>query len=155
MSGGIRRIQLERVAPKPSAPNTNTETRYRVMFEGNEIGVWRDPECSAARFLVDYGLASRDDILRAYRGSSPCMSGLIGWFADRRVKEDGKDGTPRFVKWTPNPFAELPRMAQKPASDVPAGIGIANHAAEAPWPPQYAPAGIFQINAPQQVWTPR
>jgi hypothetical protein len=43
-----RKIQLERVAPKPSAPNTNTETRCRVLFEGREIGVWRDPERAQA-----------------------------------------------------------------------------------------------------------
>jgi hypothetical protein len=112
-----RTIQLERVRPLPSAPNTNTETRYRATFEGQAIGVWRDPECSAARWLVDNGLASREDVLRTYRGDKPCMSGSVGWFADRRVKEDGRDGTPRFLKWTPNPFAALPRTGQKPLSD--------------------------------------
>jgi hypothetical protein len=45
---------------------SNTETRYRVLFAGNEIGVWRDPECSAAWWLVDNRLASRDDVLRTY-----------------------------------------------------------------------------------------
>ena len=47
---------------------SNTETRYRVLFAGNEIGVWRDPECSAAWWLVDNRLASRDDVLQTYSG---------------------------------------------------------------------------------------
>jgi hypothetical protein len=117
-----RKIQLERVRPSPcSNPNSNTETRYRVLFEGAEIGVWKDPECSAARYLVDNSLAARDDVLKTYRGDTPSMSGSIGWFADRRVVEDGRDGTPRFVKWRPNPFAASRRSGQKPASDESAG----------------------------------
>ena len=47
---------------------SNTETRYRVLFAGNEIGAWRDPECSAAWWLVDNRLASRDDVLQTYSG---------------------------------------------------------------------------------------
>ena len=114
----------------PSGPRTNTETRYRVLFEGREIGLWRDPECSAARFLVDNGLAARADILRTYRGDRPCMRDRVGWFADRRVDEGdgrGKDGTPRFAKWRPNPFAALRGGGLKPASDGPP----ATHTAEA------------------------
>jgi hypothetical protein len=69
------KVQLERVRPSPcSNLNSNTETRYRVLFEGEEIGVWRDPECSAARWLVDNGRASRDDVLKTYRGDSPCLT---------------------------------------------------------------------------------
>ena len=123
-----RRIQLERVRAGPSGPHTNTETRYRVLFDGNEIGIWRDPECSAARYLVDHGLAARDDILRTYRGDRPCMRDRVGWFADRRVDEGdgrGKDGTPRFAKWRPNPFAALRGGGLKPASDDLAGTGVA------------------------------
>ena len=122
-----RKIQLERVRPQPcSNPKSNTETRYRVLFEGMEIGVWRDPECSAARYLVDNGLAARGDTLRTYRGDERCMSGSVGWFADRRVDEgDGKDGTPRFAKWRPNPFAALRGVSQKPALDEVAAPEVA------------------------------
>lgn len=36
-------IQIERVPPQPCHnPKSNTETRYRILFEGREIGVWRD-----------------------------------------------------------------------------------------------------------------
>jgi hypothetical protein len=113
-----RKIQLELVRPKPSAPDTNTETRYRVLFEGEAIGVWRDPECSAARWLIDYGRATRDDTLRTYRGDTPCLVGSVGWFADHRVRENdtNNSGTPHFVKWQPNPFAVIARSGQKPAS---------------------------------------
>jgi hypothetical protein len=114
-------IQIERVKPLPCGnPKSNTEARYRVVFQGAEIGVWRDPECSAARYLLDHGLAARLDVLRIYRGSTLCMSGGVGWFADRRVDESDtgrKDGTPRFGKWRPHPFAVLRGAGQKPASD--------------------------------------
>jgi hypothetical protein len=93
---------------------SNTEARYRVVFQDAEIGVWRDPECSAARYLVDHGLATRLDVLRVYRGSTLGMSGSIGWLADRRVDESD---TPRFIKWRPHPFAVLRGAGQKPASD--------------------------------------
>jgi hypothetical protein len=118
--------QLERAPSRPcSNPNLNAETRYRVLHEGGEIGVWRGPECSPARFLVDKGLDSRDDVLRTYRGDIPCMSGSVGWFADRGVdKSDGrgKDGPARFVRWRPNPFALSRRFGQKSPSDDEAGV---------------------------------
>jgi hypothetical protein len=31
---------------------SNTETRYRVLFAGNEIGVWRDPEPPSSPSLL-------------------------------------------------------------------------------------------------------
>jgi hypothetical protein len=62
----------------------------------------------------------------------PRLRGSVGWLADHRVKEDGRDGTPRFAKWTPNPFAASPRVEQKPASEAPAGRWAS-----------YAPEGIF------------
>jgi hypothetical protein len=119
-----RRIQLERVRRQPCFnPESNTETRYRVFFEREDIGVWRDPECAAARYLIDNGLASREDVLRAYRGDTPCLTGSVGWFADRRVTEDDKhgSGTPRFVRWRPNPFKTRRGVEEKPASDGRAG----------------------------------
>jgi hypothetical protein len=100
------RIQLERAA-----------LRYRVLLDGVEIGMWKDPECSAARWLIDNGRASRDDTLRVYQGAAPCMAGRVGWFADRRAIEDDRDGTPRFKLWRPNPFAASGRIGQKTASD--------------------------------------
>ena len=86
---------------RPSPPNTNTNQMYRVYHNGEEIGVWRDPECSAARKLVEMGY-SRSDVLCSFRDSTPSMRGRLGWFADRRAQEDDR-GPPRFVKWTPMP----------------------------------------------------
>jgi hypothetical protein len=45
---------------------SNTETRYRVLFEGKRDRRLAGPECSAAWWLVDNRLASRDDVLRTY-----------------------------------------------------------------------------------------
>lgn len=96
------RIQIERVRPKPARPTGNSETRYRVLYKGREIGVWRVPSCSAARWLLDHGEAIREDTLRIYRGEQPSMTGGVGWFADRTVTEsDTQGGTPRFVRWKP------------------------------------------------------
>lgn len=120
----ILRVQLERVPPRPcSNPTSNTETRYRVLFDVAEIGVWRDPECSAARWLIDNGKAERGDVLHTYRGDTPCMRGSVGWFADRRVVED--DSGPRFVKWRPNPFALLRGDSEKTATDDEAATPVA------------------------------
>jgi hypothetical protein len=52
----------------PRRPTGNSETRYRVRYSDRELGVWRDPEHSAARFLVDNGLAGRGDTVRFFRG---------------------------------------------------------------------------------------
>jgi hypothetical protein len=78
----------------------STPRRYRVFFEGAEIGVWIDPECTAARWLADNDRASRSDMLEIYRGDRLSMSGKLAWFADHRVKDDARDG-PSFVKWRP------------------------------------------------------
>jgi hypothetical protein len=89
---------------KPAPKTGNTEQQYR-FFEGEEIGSWRVPGCSAARWLLDHGKGRRSDTLRTRRlidgKEIPSMRGSIGWFADRTISET--DGTPRFVKWTPMP----------------------------------------------------
>ena len=101
------RIQIERVPPN----------RYRVLFMGREIGVWRDPECSAARFLVAHGLAARRDTLRTFLGNAPSMIGSVDWFANHAVRENDRQPL-RFIAWKPFP-ASLYR--QGTPSDDPAG----------------------------------
>jgi hypothetical protein len=103
-----RMIRITRLPPN----------RYRVFFEGTEIGIWKDPECSAARWLLNKGRADRGDVLRVYRGETPFMKGSVGWFADRRVSETEKT-SPTFVKWTPFPDA---RRQPGTASDT-SGVG--------------------------------
>ena len=99
-------------------PNSNTWERWRASFEGLELGVWKDPEHAVARFLIDQGLATRDDVLVTYRGDKACLRGGMGWFADRRTEEsDKRGGTPRTVKWTPNPFSFLPRLRENTPSE--------------------------------------
>jgi hypothetical protein len=120
------RIQIERARYdeqhliKPcSNPNSNTEARYIVSFQGKEIGRWRDPECSAARYLVDNGLASREDTLQIYHGDDPQFRGQVGWLAKRMVREDDTT-SPTFVKW--KPFPDARRRAQTPKK--PRGGGV-------------------------------
>jgi hypothetical protein len=102
-----RKLWLERGRPSPcSNPGSNTETRYHVMFEGAEIGRWRDPECSAARWLVDNRRAARDDVLQTYRRryALPERRGrLVRRPASRRK------GRPRQGR-----HAEIHQMASKP-----------------------------------------
>lgn len=112
------RIELEKVRPEASGPKSNSETRYRVRFEGREIGIWRDPEHSAARWLVDQGLAKREDRLRVVHDGVPASRGSMAWFADHRIEENDRQGL-RVVKWRPNPFATGGRTPEKTASDGP------------------------------------
>jgi hypothetical protein len=74
--------------------------RYRALYAGRELGVWRDPEHCAARALLDLGLASRDDWMRTFHGSAPAMRGSIAWWADTSVSEPDR-GRLRIVKWHP------------------------------------------------------
>ena len=85
----------------PSPRTGNNEQQYSVFFEGEEIGVWRVPECSAARWLLDHGKAERADTLRTDRG----LYGRVGWFADHTVNEKG---TPHHVRWVPMPEGGKP-----------------------------------------------
>lgn len=78
-----------------------TPNRYRVLLEGREIGIWKDPECSAARHLLEHGLAAPDDMLATNR----VLRGSVGWFAQHRVDESG---TPRFARWKPFPVVSGP-----------------------------------------------
>lgn len=96
------RIRIERKLPIPAAPRTgNNEQQYRVFFEDEEIGTWRVPECSAARWLLEHGKAERADTLRTFH-NGPAMRGSVGWFADHTVSETDKHGL-RIVKWVPMP----------------------------------------------------
>jgi hypothetical protein len=107
-----RVIQIELV-PRPEVGQPWRSRKYRVLFEGKEIGVWKDPECSAARYLLEKKLAAKSDALRSYRGDTPRLSGGIGWLAGHTVREDELT-SPTFVKWRPFPVA---RSAPGTASD--------------------------------------
>jgi hypothetical protein len=95
----------------------SSESRQRVFLHGAEIGVWKDPEPSAARWLIDNGKADRADTLQFYRGDDPALRGQAGWLADRKVREDDTQ-SPIFAKWKPFPATPLP--ARTPKSDPPA-----------------------------------
>lgn len=92
----------------PSPRTGNNEQQYRVFSEGEEIGSWRVPECSAARWLLEHDRATRSDTLRTRRlidgKETPSMRGSVGWFADRTVIEDD-NGPPRWGKYTPFPVS--------------------------------------------------
>lgn len=102
---------------KPGPPNGNSEQQYRVFFEGAEIGSWRYPEHSAARWLLAEGKAARGDTLRTRRlidgEETPSMRGSVGWFADHTVQESDKaSGAPRFVKYVPMPEGAIAAKVQ-------------------------------------------
>jgi hypothetical protein len=110
--------------PAPSSQDANTELRFRVWFEGEEIGIWRDPGHSAARWLVDRGKAKREDALRIVHNGAPALRGSVAWFADHQVRDDDKTGL-RVVKWMPSPFATQPRPGEGAASDGPGATQVA------------------------------
>ena len=101
----IHDMQIERVPPG----------RYRVTLQnGERVGPWRDPECSAARNALPvnrartcagapHGMAVESDTMRTWRGTVRSMVGSVGWFAKRSVTESDNDGTPRFRKYKPIP----------------------------------------------------
>jgi hypothetical protein len=68
--------------------------------------------CAEARKLLADG-ANFDDTLAAYRGEMRCLTGKVGWFAARTIKETGKRGL-RYVRWMP--FPDTRRRAQTPKS---------------------------------------
>jgi hypothetical protein len=104
----------------PSPRTGNNEQQYRVYFEREEIGSWRYPEHSAARWLIEHGKAERTDLLRTRRlidgAEIPSMRGSVGWFADTTVIEDD-NGPPRWAKYTPFPTARF--STGTPSDDEP------------------------------------
>jgi hypothetical protein len=64
-----------------------------------------------ARKLIAEGKADRSDRLMMLRDSKPILSGGVGWFADRTIREDAKVG-PVYVKW--RPFPDARRHARTP-----------------------------------------
>jgi hypothetical protein len=104
----VHRVQIEMTNPRPSRPGSNSETRYRVTYNDCELGTWRVPECSAARQLLSEGIAHINDTLETFSGDKRRMTGRVGWFAVRTVREDAGTGTPRFVKWIPRPESSFP-----------------------------------------------
>jgi len=102
----IRGLDGEHPNPRPAPPDGNSWQLYRVFYEGELLGVWRDPEHSAARELIAKGLATRDNTLQTYRGDVHSMSGKISWFADTKATEDDDHG-PRTVKWVPFPGIQV------------------------------------------------
>ena len=106
------------VRPHVSAsPTGNSETRYRVRLGERDLGVWRDPEHSAARFLLDNGLASRGDTIRTVRkGGEVGLVANVGWLADHVTMEDDRRGL-HLTKW--RPFPAIPVLAGRPFEDEP------------------------------------
>ena len=85
----------------PSTGNVTGHGRYLVSFRGKLIGTFRTPACEAARYLLDHGLATREDRLVMCReGGVPALSSSVGWFADRTVEENDKV-SPRWAKHRP------------------------------------------------------
>lgn len=90
--------------------------------------------CSLARKLIAEGKADRTDRLIMLHDGRPALSGAVGWFADRRIKETTTVG-PRYVKWVPIPDARRQALRAKSTSQAlslpPELESGASHATEA------------------------
>ena len=78
--------------------------RHGVAFHNEQIGMWANPECSAARLLLKRmsSLISPDHMLKSWaRDGTLYMRGPIGWFASLHPKAPAAS----FV--VPKPFAPL------------------------------------------------
>jgi hypothetical protein len=84
-------------------------------FEIDEIA----SEFGIARELLREGAAPSDRI-EFLRGGKLCLSGSVGWFANRRVEETATV-SPRFAKWRPFPDV---RRRQGMASDASGAITL-------------------------------
>jgi hypothetical protein len=76
--------------------------RPAVLLDGEVLSVGRGAVvCAAARKPVERG-CSPADRLEAWRGSTLCLTGLVGSFARLDV-QDGRAGRPRFCPYRPLP----------------------------------------------------
>jgi len=101
--GGIIAMRAERIIellPARHSGAPDAPGKWPVVFEGREIGCWKDPECTSSRWLLDIAKAERSDRLVTTRNGVRCMTGLVGWFADHRVVETDKR-SPHFAVWKP------------------------------------------------------
>lgn len=72
--------------------------------------------CDLARKLLAEG-ADRSDRLQMLRDGKPVLTGGVGWFAERTIRENAKEG-PRYVKWRP-----FPEVRRRPgAASSPSGV---------------------------------
>lgn len=67
----------------------------QLFYDNLPLGA--QDELDAARVLLARNLATRSDTFTTYRGDMPCLTGRIGWAADRRVTTH-KDGYPIFKR---------------------------------------------------------
>ena len=72
--------------------------RYAVTYNGEALGVFRQPLCDSARVLLERGLAVETDRLVMLRCGVPAMVGSVGWCAAHMVEESEKAG-PRWVRY--------------------------------------------------------
>lgn len=91
------RIEIES-ARRFSGPNRVGTGNVFVSYNGERIGEMRVPSCEASRWLLANGIADRSDTLVMCRNGEPSMAGLVGWFADRTVRETEKSG-PRWARY--------------------------------------------------------
>jgi hypothetical protein len=70
-----------------------------VSYQGELIA---DCECAAARWLIANAHAAEGDTMTTWRGGMPCLSGRVGWFSVRTVRENKNSG-PTYARWIPFP----------------------------------------------------
>jgi hypothetical protein len=89
-----------------------------MVYRGEAIGSARAPIHTAARYLLDNGLAAPDDIVATYRGGILCTSGLAGELAKLTVAEhDHCNPTFKLRPYKPFPSKPVrPEMAEEGAA---------------------------------------
>jgi hypothetical protein len=70
-----------------------------VYYNNELINETDDEMCETARWLLNNGHATREDMLVSYRDDVPCLTGNIGWHADHKIIEN--DNGIFYVKWKP------------------------------------------------------
>ena len=80
---------------------TNKADRCAMVYKGHSLGVSRTPLLSAARKLLQLGLAKPEDRIETWRDNILSMSAPVNAAAKLTVDEEGGRGIPRIKLWKP------------------------------------------------------
>lgn len=87
-------------------------------YNGKEIGKSKEPILTAARWLLDNGVAFPEDLIETYRNGCLSLSGIVGQLAKLTVSES-ENGRPSLSlrKW--RPFPDVTGASKTEETDFP------------------------------------
>jgi hypothetical protein len=92
---------------KPGHPSPKKALFVAKLVTGRVLGAFSAPLCSSARVLLSEGVPSDTCLQMRHEGSETiALKSTVGAAARLTVKEDGGNGTPRFVRF--REFAGIP-----------------------------------------------